>query len=115
MEFETKVRNKVMRKVYALYIFRTLMKPRVRFIGLAVFAFIITASVSLKDIFANTLSAASSFERFFNYAADALVTTEVGVQVALLFLAVLAILALRDVCVFCITASVSLVRKEAHR
>lgn len=112
MEREQELTQKIMRRVHTLYVLRQALRPRTRYFGLGIIALLITASVSLKDIAANALSAASSYERFFYYVADALVTTEVFVQVAMLFFLVLVALSIRDICLYCVTAGFTLVRKR---
>lgn len=113
METEKELTQKIMRRVHMVYVLRQALRPRTRYIGLGVIALIITASVSLKDIAANALSAASSYQGFLHYVADALITTEVFVQVAALCFLALTTLAIRDICLYCITTSLMLVRKRA--
>jgi len=113
MQENTKLTKKIMRRVFALYVLRQALRPRTRYAGLGIIALIIVASVSLKDIAVNAFSAASSYERFFYYVADALVTTEVFVQVALLCFLVLSVLAIRDICLYCLAATFTLARRRA--
>ena len=90
------IKQKVMRRVYVLYALRQATRLEVRVAALAVLLGAVLFSVSLSDILANALSTMTSFDRFFSYAADALLSTEVAVQLAVAAVAILMLWLVRD-------------------
>jgi len=104
-----------MRRVYALYAVRKLTHPRVYVIGFAAALFVLALSVSIKDVIANALSAGTSPDALLRFAGAAVVSTEIFVQIFLVAAAVFLILALRDVCMYCVTTTSVLLKKQAHR
>ncbi|XKT74558.1 MAG: hypothetical protein ACJKTH_00480 [Patescibacteria group bacterium UBA2163] len=91
------IKRKVMMRVYGVYMLRQVTRLEVRVAALMVLIGAVLFSVSLSDIFANAISTMTSFDRFFSYAADALLSTEVAVQLAMLAVAVITLWLMRDV------------------
>lgn len=114
MDREQKLRASIMNRVYGVYVIRTLLAPHTRYAGLVIAAFVLTLSVSIKDVLLNAVSAAGSPSGFLYYVADALATTEILVQAFTLIMAVLLALMIRDFCVFCISQSVNALKRQTH-
>lgn len=115
MEAGSTLRGKVMRRIYVLYVMRVLSRPKTRLFGVSLAALVLFATVSIKDVFTNALSASSSLDGFLYYMLDALISTEALVRIVALIFGTLFILALRDACFYCAAASIGFVRRRrAH-
>lgn len=111
----TKMKNRIMRRVHAVYAARLLMRPETHAVGMALVVFYVAAHVSLADIAVNTLSASTSVVGLFNYVLDALMTTEVPVQLGALLFGAFAILAVRDICLLCVSGFALVHNRQATR
>lgn len=90
------MKRKVMTRVYGVYVLRQVTRLEVRLAALATLMVALVATVSVSDVAVNALGAMGSFEGFFGYVTDALLSTEVAVQVGILAVGALFVWALRD-------------------
>lgn len=96
METDNKIRGRVMRRVWGVYMLRTCMRAEARVAAFTALVLGVASFVSVGDIVSNTVSASSSFNQFTAYAMSALTTTEIGVQLSLIFALFLCALFVRD-------------------
>lgn len=105
MEQEQKLRKKIMRRVFAVYLARVTTTPVAKTAVLLATLGAIVSSVSLKDILANTAGAAHAPGSLAFYLADAFLSTEFLIQLFFMVSAVLAVVLIRDVCMACVSGS----------
>lgn len=92
-----------MRRVFAVYLVRVATTPAAKAGLLVATIGAIALSVSLKDIIANTVSAAHTPGSLAFYLADAFFSTEFFIQLFFMVSAVLAVVLIRDVCMACVS------------
>lgn len=80
MKSDALIRGNIMRRVWGVYVLRTLTAPSGRLVVDAVAVFAVAFSVSLKNVAANALSSATSLASFSAFALDAFFSTELAVQ-----------------------------------
>jgi hypothetical protein len=96
MEHTTNIKRTVMRRVYTLFVLRHLTSEKVLGAFLvAVSLFMLSRFVFVAEVVKNIL-ALNGVESFFVYVVDAVVSTDVAVQVTLLLITFGSVLMVRD-------------------
>jgi len=103
MDREAQLRKKIMRRVMAVYFLRTLTSPLARVAVFIAALSTIAMTVSVKDIFANTVTAAHTPHSLALYFFDAFTSTEFIIQLFVIVSMALGIVLVRDLCTVCLS------------
>lgn len=95
MTNERELREKIMRRVWGVYLFRRLMSPALRLAGLVAVGAVLVSSVSVKHIVENALSV-SGFSGLTRFLFSAVLDTSFLIQSLLVLALVLIALFVRD-------------------
>lgn len=104
MKTDQQMVGAVMYRVQLIHARRALFSPRARFIALVVVAFVLSISVSIKNVFINAFHSATSLQGLFLFSVEAISSTEFFVQLFLFGGLVLAVFSIRDLCLYCLTS-----------
>lgn len=99
MDTEYRMQKNIMRRVYALYVVRTLTSPVAKFGAFASVLLIIRALVSVRDVLANTLGVAHTPQLLIEYVGSSFFQTEFSVQLFFVILVLLFVSVLKDVAI----------------
>ena len=96
METNIRIRRNIMRRVFFWYTVRTVTSPLAKLAAFLGVFYILGRAVSVRDVLVNAWSALASPLQFGRFVVDALVTTELIVQVVVAVGAVVTIALLVD-------------------
>ncbi len=103
MHSEQFLKDKIMRRVHAWHLIRTLTSPVAKTAVLATTFTVIAASVSIKNVAINFANALQTPGSLVSFVVDAFVSTEFAVQLFASLALVLGAILIRDFCMACFT------------